>query len=258
MPPRMVAVILIPIRVCGAPSSPPKPRTCPPKHQAGHSAWNWRVPGATYEEFSLEGYGPGGVAVLLDINTDNRNRTVSEIRHAFGKNGGNMAEAGAVSWMFHKKGDIIIPKSGAKEDDLMNIVLEAGGEDLNDDGENWEILTEPSAYETVLEAVKKAGIEPASASVSMIPQTYIKLEGQAANTMIRLWRLWRSTTTCRTCTPTSISTRSCWKKWLDNCRRDKIESRRQRRLFCWKENDRKSFQHNRGKFCGKAGQYSCK
>ena len=98
------------------------------------------LPGATYEEFSLEGYGPGGVAVLLDINTDNRNRTVSEIRHVFGKNGGNMAEAGAVSWMFHKKGDIIIPKTAAKEDDLMNIVLEAGGEDLNDDGDNWEIL----------------------------------------------------------------------------------------------------------------------
>ena len=114
---------------------------------------------------------------LLDINTDNRNRTVSEIRHVFGKNGGNMAEAGAVSWMFHKKGDIVIPKTAAKEDDLMNIVLEAGGEDLNDDGENWEILTEPSAYEAVLEAVKKAGIEPASSSVAMIPQNYIKLEG---------------------------------------------------------------------------------
>ncbi len=87
------------------------------------------LPGATYEEFSLEGYGPGGVAILLDINTDNRNRTVSEIRHAFGKNGGNMAEAGAVSWMFHKKGDIVVPKSAAKEDDLMNIVLESGDED---------------------------------------------------------------------------------------------------------------------------------
>src|SRR5580700_4035989 len=144
------------------------------------------LPGATYEEFSLEGYGPGGVAILLDINTDNRNRTVSEIRHCFGKNGGNMADAGAVSWMFHKKGDIIIPKSAAKEDDLMNIVLESGGEDLNDDGDNWEILTETSAYEAVLEAVKKAGIEPASASVAMIPQNYVKVEGAAANTMIRL------------------------------------------------------------------------
>ncbi len=144
------------------------------------------LPGAVYEEFMLEGYGPGGVAILAEINTDNRNRTVSEIRHVFGKNGGNMAEAGAVSWMFHKKGDIVIPKTAAKEDDLMNIVLETGGEDLHDDGDNWEILTAPSEYEGVLEAVKKAGITPSSSSVSMIPQNYIKLEGSAASTMIRL------------------------------------------------------------------------
>jgi YebC/PmpR family DNA-binding regulatory protein len=144
------------------------------------------LPGATYEEFTLEGYGPGGVAILLDINTDNRNRTVSEIRHVFTKNGGNMAEAGAVSWMFHKKGDIIIPKSAANEDDLMNIVLDSGGEDMNDDGDNWEIVTDPHAFEAVLEAVKKAGIHPASSSIAWIPQSYIKLEGAAAGTMIRL------------------------------------------------------------------------
>src|SRR5207245_4826654 len=105
------------------------------------------------------------------------------IRHGCSKNGGNMAEAGAVAWMFHKKGDIVIPKSAAKEDDLMGIVFDAGAEDLRDDGENWEVLTEPSAYEAVLEAVKKAGIEPASASVAMIPQNYIKLEGAAATQM---------------------------------------------------------------------------
>src|SRR5678815_2665141 len=144
------------------------------------------LPGVNYEEFTLEGYGPGGVALLAEINTDNRNRTVSEIRHVFGKNGGNMAEAGAVSWMFHKKGDIVIPKSAAKEDDLMGIVLEAGAEDLRDDGDNWEVLSEPAVYEAVLEAVKKAGIEPVSSSVSMIPQNYIKLEGPAASQMIRL------------------------------------------------------------------------
>jgi YebC/PmpR family DNA-binding regulatory protein len=144
------------------------------------------LPGATYEEFMLEGYGPGGVAVLLDINTDNRNRTVSEIRHVFQKQGGNMASAGAVAYMFHKKGDIVIPKTAAKEDDLMTIVLDAGATDLNDDGDNWEVLSEPSAYEAVLEAVKKAGIEPVSSSVTMIPDTYVKLEGAAANTMIRL------------------------------------------------------------------------
>src|SRR6202045_273995 len=144
------------------------------------------LPGATYEEFSLEGYGPWGVAWLRDINTDNRNRTVSEIRHVFGKNGGNMADAGAVSWMFHKKGDIVLPKSAAKEDDLMNIVLEAGADDLKEDGENWEILTDPRSYEPVLEALKKANITPTTAEIGMVPQNYIKLEGQHASTMIRL------------------------------------------------------------------------
>src|SRR3981189_3823951 len=138
------------------------------------------LPGLTYEEFVLEGYGPGGVALLAEISTDNRNRTVSEIRHVFGKNNGNMAEAGAVSWMFHKKGDIVVPKTAAKEDDLMGIVLEAGAEDLRDNGENWEVLCDTSVYEAVLEAVKKAGITPISSEVTMIPQNYIKLEGQQA------------------------------------------------------------------------------
>ncbi len=144
------------------------------------------LPGVNYEEFTLEGYGPGGAAVLAEINTDNRNRTVSEIRHVFSKNGGNMAEAGAVSWMFHKKGDIVVAKSAAKEDDLMNIVLENGGDDLKDDGENWEILTDPSAFEAVVEAIKKAGINTESAEIGMVPQNYVKLAGANANTMIRL------------------------------------------------------------------------
>ncbi len=144
------------------------------------------LPGATYEEFSLEGYGPGGVAVLVDLSTDNRNRTVSEIRHAFGKNGGNLGEAGSVAWMFQKKGDIIVPKTSAKEDDLLNIVLEAGGEDLKDDGDNWEIVTDPHAFEPVLEALKKANLAPTASEIAMIPQNYIKLEGQQASTMIRL------------------------------------------------------------------------
>ena len=125
--------------------------------------------GAAYEEITFEGYGPGGVAILVEVTTDNRNRTVSEIRHAFGKNGGNMGEAGSVAWMFSKKGDIVISKSAAKEDDLMNLVLENGADDLKDDGDNWEILCEPSIYETV-----------------MIPQNYIKLEGNQVNTMVRL------------------------------------------------------------------------
>jgi YebC/PmpR family DNA-binding regulatory protein len=144
------------------------------------------LPGVTYEEITFEGYGPGGVAILVEVSTDNRNRTVSEIRHAFSKNGGNMGEAGSVGWMFNKKGDIVIAKSAAKEDELMNLVLEAGAEDLKDDGDNWEILTEPSGFEAVLEAVKKAGITPEVAEVGMVPQNYTKLEGHQANTMIRL------------------------------------------------------------------------
>ena len=144
------------------------------------------LPGATYEEITFEGYGPGGVALLVDVTTDNRNRTVSEMRHAFTKNGGNLGEAGSVAWMFHKKGSIVVPKAKAKEDDLMNLVLENGGEDLNDDGENWEIITDPGAYESVLEAVKKSGVEVAHSEVGMVPQNYIKLEGAAANQMIRL------------------------------------------------------------------------
>jgi YebC/PmpR family DNA-binding regulatory protein len=144
------------------------------------------LPGVSYEEVTFEGYGPGGVAILVQVSTDNRNRTVSELRHTFSKNGGNMGEAGSVGWMFHKKGDIIIAKSAAKEDDLMNLVLEAGAEDLKDDGESWEILTDPSAYEGVLEALKNAGIKTEVAEVAMVPQNYTKLEGQQANTMIRL------------------------------------------------------------------------
>ena len=144
------------------------------------------LPGATYEEIQFEGYGPGGVALLVNVTTDNRNRTVSEIRHVFTKGGGNLGEAGSVAWMFHKKGQIVVPKTGAKEDDVMNLLLENGGEDMNDDGENWELLTPPNSYEAVLEAVKKANIQVAHSEIGMVPQNYIKLEGAAASQMIRL------------------------------------------------------------------------
>src|ERR1700724_1150626 len=133
------------------------------------------LPGATYEEITFEGYGPGGVALIAEVTTDNRNRTVSEIRHVFGKNGGNLGEAGSVAWMFHKKGQIVIPKAATKEDDLMNIVLENGGDDLNDDGDNWEIITAPASFEAVLEAIKKASLEVVHSEIGMVPQNYIKL-----------------------------------------------------------------------------------
>ncbi len=144
------------------------------------------LPGVTYEEITFEGYGPGGVAVLVETSTDNRNRTVSDIRHVFSKNGGNMGTSGSVAHLFSKKGEILVSKSAAKEDDLMNIVLEHGGEDLVDDGESWSVQTEPSAYEAVLEAIKAAGIMPEHSELGMIPSNYIKLEGQPARTMVRL------------------------------------------------------------------------
>ncbi|MGH9467235.1 MAG: YebC/PmpR family DNA-binding transcriptional regulator [Terriglobales bacterium] len=144
------------------------------------------LPGIQYEEFSLEGYGPGGVAVLLDITTDNRNRTVSEIRHLMAKNHGNMGEAGSVAWMFKKRGTLSVPKSAAAEDDLMGLVLEAGADDMRDDGESWEVLTAPDAFEPVLTAVKERKIEPSNAEVAMIPQNYIKLSGKEAEQMLKL------------------------------------------------------------------------
>ena len=144
------------------------------------------LPGATYEEIAFEGYGPGGVAVIVEATTDNRNRAVSEIRHAFAKNGGNLGEPNSVRFMFSKKGIIAVPKAAASEEQLMNIVLEAGGEDLNDEGDTWEIITEPQAFEAVAQAVKDAGIETVMSEITMIASTYTKLEGPAAGQMIRL------------------------------------------------------------------------
>jgi YebC/PmpR family DNA-binding regulatory protein len=144
------------------------------------------LPGLNYEEITFEGYGPGGVAIIAEVLTDNRNRAVSEVRHAFSKNGGNLGEPNSVRFMFAKKGLIAIPKAAADEDKLMNIVLDAGGDDLNDEGEHWEILTDPSAYEAVANAVKAAKVETSLSEITMIASTYTKLEGTVAAQMIRL------------------------------------------------------------------------
>ena len=143
-------------------------------------------PGVSYEEAQYEGYGPGGAAVIIDVLTDNKNRTVGEIRHTLEKHGGNLAAANAVAWMFSKKGYIVVEKSKADEEKLMGAVLEAGADDLQDDDENWEVLSTPEAFPAVREAVKQLGIEPASAEVSMIPQNYVKLEGKVATSMVKL------------------------------------------------------------------------
>jgi YebC/PmpR family DNA-binding regulatory protein len=144
------------------------------------------IPGLTYEEISFEGYGPGGVALIVDCTTDNRNRAVSEIRHTLSKNGGNLGEPNSVRFMFTKKGLIVVDKAAADEEKLMALALEAGADDLSDEGETWEITTEPSAYHAVEDAVRAAGIEPLMAEVTMLASSYTKLEGAPAAQMVRL------------------------------------------------------------------------
>ncbi len=143
--------------------------------------------GVNYEEITYEGYGIGGVAVLVETMTDNRNRTVAELRHLFSKNGGNLGEAGSVAWMFDKKGLIIVDKEAKSEEELFEIAIEAGAEDMKDEGDVFEIQTSPENYDAVDEAVKKAGIEPQASELSMIPQNYIKLEGDDAKKMLKLY-----------------------------------------------------------------------
>ncbi len=144
------------------------------------------IEGLSYEGITFEGYGPGGVAVIVDVLTDNRNRAVSEVRHAFSKNGGNLGETGSVGYMFAKKGLIVIDKDGADEEKLTETVLEAGADDLSDESESWEIITAPKDFEAVREAISNAGFKPEHAEVTMIPSTYQKLEGSQANAMLRL------------------------------------------------------------------------
>jgi YebC/PmpR family DNA-binding regulatory protein len=142
--------------------------------------------GGQIEEVMFEGYGPGGAAVLVNVATDNRNRTVSEIRHAFSKNGGNMGEQGSVAWMFERKSQIFVPGDKASEDHLMAIVLDAGADDLRSDGERWEILSPPEAHEAVQKALEANGIPSEDPSIAMVPKNLIRLEGKNASGMLRL------------------------------------------------------------------------
>ncbi len=142
-------------------------------------------PGVSYEEVTYEGYGPGGAAVIVETVTDNRNRTVGEIRHVFSKHGGNLGAENSVAWMFDKKGYIVVEKTKADEETLMSAALDAGADDMRDDGDSWEIICAPTAFDVVAEAVKRV-VEPASAQVAMLPQNYVKLEGKTAQQMVRL------------------------------------------------------------------------
>jgi YebC/PmpR family DNA-binding regulatory protein len=142
--------------------------------------------GLSYDEILYEGYGPGGVAILVQVLTYNKNRAVSEIRHAFSKNNGNLGESGSVGYLFSKKGLIIVDKAKVSEDRLTEIALEAGADDLSDEGDTWEVITGPKEFEPVLEAIKAAKITPEHAEVTMIASTYQKLEGAQASAMMRL------------------------------------------------------------------------
>jgi len=143
--------------------------------------------GGQYDEVLYEGYGPNGVAVMVEAMTDNRNRTVAEIRHIFSKNGGNMGESGSVGWMFDKKGYFVVDKAAKSEDELFEIAIDAGADDMQDEGDVFEIFSAPENFEAVNDALKSAGIEPQAAEVSMVPQNYIKLEGGDAKTMMKLY-----------------------------------------------------------------------
>jgi YebC/PmpR family DNA-binding regulatory protein len=142
--------------------------------------------GVTYEEATYEAYGPGGVALLIQVLTDNRNRTVAEIRSLLTKHGGNMGAAGSVAWMFQKRGLITVERAGADEDRVMEVALEAGAEDVREAGDLLEVLTSPETFDAVREALEKAGITPASAEVTMMPSSTVAITGKAAEQMVRL------------------------------------------------------------------------
>jgi YebC/PmpR family DNA-binding regulatory protein len=142
--------------------------------------------GGQFEEIMFEGYGPGGTAILVEVATDNRNRTVSEIRHMFSKHGGKLGEQNSVARLFVRKSQVLIPIEKATEEQLMNVVLDAGAEDIREDGVNWEVLSPTDAHEAVLTALQKAGIATSEAQLARIPNTLIKLDAKDAATMLKL------------------------------------------------------------------------
>jgi YebC/PmpR family DNA-binding regulatory protein len=142
--------------------------------------------GVHYEDLIYEGYGPGGVAMMLEVLTDNKNRTVADVRHVFSKHNGNLGETGCVSWMFEKKGDIILDKNGVDEDRLIEVALDAGALDVRDTGKDFEVTTDPSNFEVVKKAIEEAGFKYNYAEVTMVPQSTIRLSGKDAEQMLKL------------------------------------------------------------------------
>lgn len=144
------------------------------------------LPGATYEEAMYEGYGPGGVAILIEVLTDNKNRTTAEIRNIFAKRGGNLGESGCVAWMFHKKGYITIGKEVIGEDELLDIVLGAGAEDVSVEDETYDITTKVQDFEAVVASLNEKEITPSYREITMIPSSYIKVDGKVARHLLGL------------------------------------------------------------------------
>ena len=145
-----------------------------------------QLPGVDYEEITYEGYGPKGVAIIVEVVTDNRNRSTADLRFILSKNGGNLGERGCVSWMFDKKGLLVVDKDKADEDELMMIALEADAEDVKAEDDSFEIITAPEDFESVKSAIDEAEIETVLAEVSMIPQTTVKLEGEEALQLLKI------------------------------------------------------------------------
>ena len=143
-------------------------------------------PGVSYDEIIYEGYGPGGVALLLEVLTDNKNRAVSEVRHLLTKHGGNLGSTNSVAWMFDKRGYILVEKESADEETLMTAAIDAGAEDFRDEDGSWEIISTPETFDAVAEAVRALGVEPAAAQVAMLPQNFVTLEGKPAQQMLKL------------------------------------------------------------------------
>jgi YebC/PmpR family DNA-binding regulatory protein len=144
------------------------------------------IAGTAYEEVVYEGYGPGGVALIMEVLTDNKNRTVAEVRHIFDKYDGNLGETGCVSWMFKKKGVVEVSAAGLNEDDVVELALEAGAEDVKREGDTFEITTSPAGFEAVRDAVQKKGWNIELAEITMIPQGTVKLDGKKALQMLKM------------------------------------------------------------------------
>ena len=146
-------------------------------------------PGVHYEEVTYEGYGPGGVALMVEVLTDNKNRAVGEIRHLLTKHGGNLGSTNSVAWLFDKRGYVLVDREAVDEEALMTAAIDAGADDLRDDGGHWEVISAPESFDAVAEAVRALGVEPASAQVAMLPQNFVVLEGKPAQQMMKLMGL---------------------------------------------------------------------